>query len=81
MAIGVQAEKTIEAQIIADIGTAVDAGNMRRAFDLANLALGRGVTNRIVFNARGLALQAAGTSKLWRISSVHSILRREIQLF
>lgn len=60
MAISVQSRRTIEAQIIADIGAAVDADDMQRTFDLASMALARGIAHPVVFNARGLAFQSAG---------------------
>jgi tetratricopeptide (TPR) repeat protein len=42
------------------IGTAVGKGDLRRAYELANWAIGRGMEGRVIYNARALAFQASG---------------------
>jgi len=62
MAIGIGMNE-MEARILADISAAVTASNLNQAYRLANAAIQRGIRHRVVFNARGLALQAAGRHK------------------
>jgi tetratricopeptide (TPR) repeat protein len=46
--------------VLAQISAAVDNGDLKRAGQLANQAIGRGLRHPTAFNARGLALQASG---------------------
>ena len=47
-------------RLIAEISTAVAASDMRRAFELANGLISRGIQHPIIFNARGLWRQQMG---------------------
>ncbi len=60
MAIGSFGRNISEDQILADISAAVSAGDLNRAGRLANMAVVQGIRQPLVFNARGLALQASG---------------------
>jgi tetratricopeptide (TPR) repeat protein len=60
MATGVTSVSTVEGQLVASIGRAVEAGDLKNAFNLATMAMNRGISHRTIFNARGLAFQAAG---------------------
>jgi tetratricopeptide (TPR) repeat protein len=48
------------ARVTSGIAAAIKAGDLNRAYEIANWALGRGLTSRIIFNAHGLGLQASG---------------------
>jgi tetratricopeptide (TPR) repeat protein len=48
------------ARVAASIAAAIRSQDLRRAYEIANWALGRGITGRVIFNTRGLALQASG---------------------
>lgn len=56
-------QDAVEARTMSDIAAAVGSGNLRRAYDLSNWAITRGMTGRIVHNARALALQASGRQR------------------
>jgi len=45
---------------VSAIGTAISRGDLRRAYELADWAIGRGMKGRVIYNARALALQASG---------------------
>jgi len=45
---------------VSAIGAAVARGDLPRAYELADWALGRGMRGRVIYNARALALQASG---------------------
>ncbi len=45
---------------VAAIGAAVGSGDLRRAYELANWAIGQGMEGRVIYNARALAYQASG---------------------
>lgn len=47
-------------RVVAGIGAAVAQGNMQRAYELSEWAIGRGMTGRVIYNAHGLGLQAGG---------------------
>ncbi|HVZ92251.1 MAG TPA: sulfotransferase [Rhizomicrobium sp.] len=49
-----------EVRTVTAISAAVAASDLSRAYELANWAIGQGMSNRITHNARGLALQSAG---------------------
>ena len=61
MTTGMSADfQDVQSRLLAEIGAAVAASDMQRAFELANLLATRGFAHPTVFNARGLWLQQTG---------------------
>jgi tetratricopeptide (TPR) repeat protein len=61
MAIGTTPSSSdVEMRTVSAIIAAVGASDLRRAYELANWAIGQGISNRTTHNARGLALQTSG---------------------
>jgi Tfp pilus assembly protein PilF len=50
-------QQDIHARLLAEISAAVAANDMRRAFEVANVLVSRGVSHPAIFNARGLWFQ------------------------
>ncbi|HTT96553.1 MAG TPA: sulfotransferase [Rhizomicrobium sp.] len=45
---------------VSAISAAIARGDLRRAYEVADWAIGRGMKGRVIYNARALALQASG---------------------
>lgn len=55
-----KAPSPTEFRTVTAISAAIAASDLRRAYELANWAIGQGMSNRVTHNARGLAFQSAG---------------------